>query len=80
MLVLTRKKDESVMIGKDIEIVVLEITPTQIRLGVQAPQQYPIFRKEIFLEIEEENLQAAQPTVFMDELGAEVKALWRKPE
>jgi len=80
MLVLTRKKDESIMLGKEIEIVVLEITPTQVRLGVDAPKNCVVFRKEIFLEIEAENLQAAQPAVFMDELGAEVKALWRKPE
>ncbi len=48
MLVLTRKKNESIMIGDEIEIVVLEITPTQIRLGVEAPQTYPVYRKEIF--------------------------------
>ena len=80
MLVLTRKKDESIMLGRDIEIVVLEITPSQVRLGVEAPQNCVVFRKEIFLEIEAENLQAAQPAVFAEDRRAEVKALLQKPE
>lgn len=80
MLVLTRKKDESIMIGKEIEIVVLEITPTQIRLGVEAPKNYPVFRKEIFLEIQEENIKAAQQSAFANNLGAEIKELFQKSE
>ena len=76
MLVLTRKKTESVMIGREIEITVLEITPTQIRLGVEAPAHYPIFRKEIFLEIEAANRQAAQPALPVAQLGDAVKKLF----
>ena len=78
MLVLTRKKDESIMIGKEIEIVVLEITPTQIRLGVEAPKNYPVFRKEIYLEIQEENIKAAQQSVLANNLGAELKELFKE--
>ncbi|MGI6587216.1 MAG: carbon storage regulator CsrA [Peptococcia bacterium] len=78
MLVLTRKKDESIMIGKEIEIVVLEITPTQIRLGVEAPKNYPVFRKEIFLEIQAENIKAAQQSVLANNLGAELKELFKE--
>jgi carbon storage regulator len=78
MLVLTRKKDESIMIGKEIEIVVLEITPTQIRLGVEAPKNYPVFRKEIYLEIQEENIKAAQQSAFANNLGAELRELFKE--
>ncbi|MDD2432475.1 MAG: carbon storage regulator CsrA [Clostridia bacterium] len=80
MLVLTRKKNESIMIGKEIEIMVLEITPTQIRLGVEAPKNYPVFRKEIFLEIQEENIKAAQQSVFTDDIGAELQELFQESE
>lgn len=55
MLVLTRKKDESIMVGEDIEIVVVEIAPNQVRLGIKAPKDTEVFRKEIFLAIKEEN-------------------------
>jgi carbon storage regulator len=76
MLVLTRKKNESIMVGEDIEIVVLEITSTQVRLGVKAPKDCAVFRKEIFLEIQEENIRAAQQGKLSDNLDAEVKKLF----
>jgi len=78
MLVLTRKKGESIMIGKDIEIVLLEISPTQVRIGVNAPQSSPVFRKEIYLEIQEENIKAAQQSCMPDSHGAELKELFKK--
>ena len=81
MLVLSRKKDESIMIGKEIEIVVLEITPTQVRLGVKAPRNNPVFRKELFLAIQEENIKAAeQGSVPADARGAAVKSLFQAEE
>jgi len=60
MLVLTRKKDQTLLIGDDIEITVLEIQGEQIRIGINAPKSVKIFRKEIFIEIEEENKNAAR--------------------
>ena len=61
MLVLTRKQDESIMIGDEIEITVLEIHENHIRLGVSAPREIPVHRKEIYIAIQEENILAASP-------------------
>lgn len=58
MLVLSRKKNESIMIGKDIEIVVSEIEDGKVKLGIKAPKNIEIHRKEIFEEIQEENRAA----------------------
>ncbi|MCT4663305.1 MAG: carbon storage regulator CsrA [Tissierellales bacterium] len=58
MLVLSRKKNESIMIGKDIEIVVSEIEDGKVKLGIKAPKDIEIHRKEIFEEIQEENRAA----------------------
>ena len=58
MLALARKVNESIMIGNDIEITVLEIKGDQIKLGVKAPKSVPIYRKELYVQIQEENIQA----------------------
>ena len=58
MLALARKENESIMIGNDIEITVLEIKGDQIKLGVKAPKSVPIYRKELYVQIQEENKQA----------------------
>lgn len=60
MLVLTRKLEESVMIGDQIEVRVLGIYGDQVRLGFTAPRSISVFRKEVFESILEENRQAAQ--------------------
>ena len=54
MLALARKVNESIMIGNDIEITVLEIKGDQIKLGVKAPKSVPIYRKELYVQIQEE--------------------------
>ncbi len=59
MLVLTRKLEESVMIGDEIEVRVLGIHGDQVRLGFSAPRNVAVFRKEVFEAIQEENRQAA---------------------
>lgn len=59
MLILGRSVDERIMIGDSIEIVVLEIRAGQVRLGISAPEDLPVHRKEIYRLIEEENLKAA---------------------
>lgn len=59
MLVLTRKKDESILIGDDIEIIVLDINPAQIRLGIKAPRSMDIYRKEVYEDIKQANREAA---------------------
>ncbi|MBS4190258.1 carbon storage regulator CsrA [Bacillus sp. FJAT-49705] len=58
MLVLTRRKNESVILNENIEITILEIDGEQIKLGIKAPKDVEILRKEIILKIEEENMNA----------------------
>ena len=60
MLVLTRKKEQSIIINDDIEITVLDIQGDQVRIGINAPKNISIHRKEVFLEIQEENKRAAE--------------------
>jgi carbon storage regulator len=52
MLVLTRKSNQSIMIGDDIEVSVLSVVGEKVRIGIQAPQNVPVFRTEIYLEIQ----------------------------
>jgi carbon storage regulator len=54
VLVLTRKSNQSIMIGDDIEVSVLSIMGEKVRIGIQAPRDIPVFRREVYLEIQEE--------------------------
>ena len=56
MLVLTRKSNQSIMIGDDIEVSVLAIMGEKVRIGIQAPRDIPVFRKEVYLEIQQEQV------------------------
>jgi carbon storage regulator len=60
MLVLTRKKGEAIQIGNDIEITVLEIKGDQVKIGIRAPKNIDIHRKEVYLEIQAENANASK--------------------
>ncbi|WP_077624764.1 carbon storage regulator CsrA [Sediminibacillus massiliensis] len=60
MLVLTRKINEAIKIGEDIEIKILSIDGEQIKLGIEAPKHVDIYRKEIYVDIQQENQGAAQ--------------------
>ena len=55
MLALTRKKGEALVINNNIEITVLEIRGDQIKIGISAPKDVPIYRKEVYLRIQQEN-------------------------
>jgi len=58
MLALTRKKGEALVINNNIEITILEIRGDQIKIGISAPKDVPIYRKEVYLQIKEENEKA----------------------
>ncbi len=58
MLALTRKKGESIVINNNIEISVLEIRGDQIKIGISAPKDVPIYRKEVYLQIQEETKES----------------------
>lgn len=55
MLALSRKKNEAIIINNDIEITVLEVKGDQVKIGISAPKEVPIYRKEVYLQIQEDN-------------------------
>ena len=59
MLALSRKINESIMLGNDIEVTVLEIKGDQVKIGVKAPKSVPIYRRELYLQIRQSNKEAA---------------------
>ena len=71
MLVLTRKSNQSIMIGDEIEVSVLAIMGEKVRIGIQAPRDIPVFRREVYLEIQDERLNG---TTTSGEAVAEVEA------
>ena len=54
MLVLTRKSNQSIMIGDEIEVSVLSIMGEKVRIGIEAPRSVPVFRKEVYIEIQQD--------------------------
>ncbi|MGB7605795.1 MAG: carbon storage regulator CsrA [Lutisporaceae bacterium] len=55
MLVLSRKKDQSILIGDDIELVIVDISDDKVKIGIRAPKTMKVFRKELLQEVEQEN-------------------------
>lgn len=60
MLVLSRQKDESIMIGDDVEITIVDVRGDKVRLGINAPRNVEVHRKEIYLLIQKEKAQQQQ--------------------
>ena len=58
MLVLTRKTNQSIMIGDEIEVSVLAVSGDKVRVGISAPRDVPVFRKEVYLAIQEERVSS----------------------
>ena len=58
MLALSRKKNEAIVVNNNIEITVLEIKGDQVKLGISAPKEVPVYRKEVYLQIQEANKEA----------------------
>lgn len=61
MLVLTRREDESIMIGDDIVVKVLDLKENQVKIGIVAPKNIAVHRQEIYEQIQAENAEAAAP-------------------
>lgn len=68
MLVLSRREDESIIINDDIEIKVIGIKQDQVKIGIVAPKNVKIFRKEIYEEIQRANIAAASTAVKIEDL------------
>jgi carbon storage regulator len=77
MLVLTRKSNQSIMIGDDIEVTVLAIMGEKVRVGIQAPRDIPVFRKEVYLEIKQERADEAKDA--RQEVDAALRGLGEEP-
>ena len=60
MLVLSRHRDESIMIGDDVVVTIVDIRGDKVRLGIEAPQEIPVHRQEVYDAIKRENAKAAQ--------------------
>ncbi|MCI8976535.1 carbon storage regulator [bacterium 1xD8-48] len=58
MLALSRKKNEALIINNNIEITILEIKGEQVKLGISAPKEVPVYRKEVYIQIQEANKEA----------------------
>lgn len=59
MLALSRKQNESIIVNNEVEITILEIKGDQVKIGITAPKSVPIYRKEIYMQIQEANKEAA---------------------
>jgi carbon storage regulator len=60
MLVLSRQRDESIIIGDDVVVTVVDVRGDKVRLGIEAPREVPVHRREVYEAIQRENQQAAQ--------------------
>ena len=67
MLALSRKRDESLIIDNNIEVTVLDIRGDQVKIGISAPKEIPIYRKEVYIQIQEANKQSME-TISPEEL------------
>ena len=75
MLVLTRKGNQSIMIGDGIEVSVLAIMGEKVRIGIQAPREVPVFRKEVYLEIQEEQQGETESRSAREDVDAALRGL-----
>lgn len=62
MLALSRKKNEALIISNNIEVTILDVRGDQVKLGISAPKDIPIYRKEVYIQIQKENKEATDVT------------------
>ncbi len=60
MLALTRKKGEALVINNNVEITILEVKGDQVKIGISAPKEVPVYRKEVYIQIQEANKEAME--------------------
>jgi carbon storage regulator len=77
MLVLARRLNESIMIGDDIEVVIIDIKGDQVKLGIRAPKRVTVHRKEIYEEIRKENIAAMDSKLKPEEMR-EISEIFKK--
>ena len=70
MLALSRKKGEALMINNDIQITVLDIKGEQVKIGISAPKEVPVYRKEVYIQIQEANKEASANMEGMEQLAS----------
>ena len=58
MLALSRKKNEAIIVNNNVEITILEVKGDQVKIGITAPKEVPVYRKEVYLQIQEANTEA----------------------
>lgn len=68
MLALSRKKNEALIINNNIEITILEIKGEQVKIGISAPKEVPVYRKEVYVQIQESNKEAMNASEAMENL------------
>lgn len=68
MLALSRKANESIIVGNNVEITILEIKGEQVKIGINAPKSIPVYRKELYLQIQEANKEAIASEVDVNAL------------
>lgn len=73
MLILTRKKNESIIINDNIEVKILGIEDGKVSIGIEAPKDIDIFRKELYKSIEEENIKASKIQLNMEQVNQLIK-------
>ena len=69
MLVLSRRTNQSIMLGNNIEIVVLGVEGDNVKIGIRAPKEVDIYRKEVYIAIQDENRAAATSSLSLDDLS-----------
>ena len=68
MLALSRKKNEALIINNNVEITILEVKGDQVKIGIEAPREVPVYRKEVYLQIQEANAASADAAATLEAL------------
>ncbi len=70
MLALSRKKNEALVINNNVEITILDIKGDQVKIGIEAPKEVPVYRKEVYLQIRQANVDASDNAISTENMDA----------